>query len=100
MHPSDLLRLSRVSKHFRSMLMTRNAVGFWRAARKNIGMPDPPPDLNEAQYFALIFEYVCNVCYFHCSWSLISGSHQAIGVRGKGGVVQGPVTENTVVQKM
>ena len=62
MHPSDLLRISRVSKHFRSMLMTRNAVSFWRAARKNIGMPDPPPDLNDAQYAALIFEHVCNVC--------------------------------------
>ncbi|KAF9650522.1 hypothetical protein BDM02DRAFT_3221319 [Thelephora ganbajun] len=62
MHPSDLLRISRVSKHFRKMLMTKNAVSFWRAARRNIGMPEPPPDLNDAQYVALIFEHVCNVC--------------------------------------
>lgn len=67
MHPSDLLRISRVSKHFRSMLMTKNAVGFWRAARRNIGMPDPPPDFNDAQYVALIFERVCNVCSSHGS---------------------------------
>ena len=65
MHPSDLLRISRVSKHFRSMLMTKNAVSFWRAARKTIGMPNPPPDLNDAQYVALIFENVCNVCCSH-----------------------------------
>lgn len=62
MHPSDLLRISRVSKHFRSMLMTKNAVSFWRVARKNIGMPDPPPDLNDVQYIALIYENICNVC--------------------------------------
>jgi len=66
MHPSDLLRISRVSKHFRSMLMTKHAVSFWRAARKNIGMPNPPPDLNDAQYVALIFENVCNVCSRRC----------------------------------
>ena len=47
------------------MLMTENAVSFWRAARKNIGMPDPPPDLNDAQYVALIFEHICNVRYSH-----------------------------------
>lgn len=61
MHPSDLLHISRVSKHFGSMLMTRNAVSFWRAARRTIDMPDPPPDFNDAQYIALIFEHVCNV---------------------------------------
>ena len=86
MHPSDLLRISRVSKYFRSMLMTKNSVSFWRATRKNIGMPDPPPDLNDAQYIALIFEHVCNVCCSHPLWSLVS-PYPRIGVRCKGGVV-------------
>jgi len=101
MHPSDLLRISRVSKHFRSMLMTKNAVSFWRAARKNIGMPNPPPDLNDAQYVALIFENICNVCRPHPSWSLTSGSlHHRVGVRRKSGVVQDFVAKSTVVQEM
>lgn len=71
LHPSDLLRISRVSKHFRSMLMTRSALTFWRAARRNIGMPDPPPDLNDAQYVALIFEHVCNACGARVEWCKI-----------------------------
>lgn len=63
-------------------------------------MPDPPPDLNDAQYVALIFEHACNVCYFHRIPPLVDGSLYTIGVRGKGGVVQDPVAESTVVQEV
>ena len=82
------------------MLMTGNSVSFWRAARKNIGMPNPPPDLNDAQYVALIFEHVCNVRRSHPLWFSISGSLRRIGVWRKGRMVQDSVTESAIVQEM
>ncbi|KAH7889560.1 hypothetical protein F5I97DRAFT_1801888 [Phlebopus sp. FC_14] len=59
--PGDLLALSRTSKAFRSLLMSRSAAFLWTAARQNAGgLPEPPSDVNEIQYAALAFGTECS----------------------------------------
>ena len=73
LEPLDILQLSRVSKHFRSLFMASTSRHIWVAARRNIpGLPDCPPDLNEAQYAYLLFEKVCFVCSVRIPVSLQS----------------------------
>ncbi|OBZ75173.1 hypothetical protein A0H81_04815 [Grifola frondosa] len=61
--PLDILHLSRVSKDFRSMLMSKTAKHIWKAARLNIpDFPDCPPDLPEPRYATLVFERYCDGC--------------------------------------
>ncbi|KDQ57924.1 hypothetical protein JAAARDRAFT_57740 [Jaapia argillacea MUCL 33604] len=63
LHPVDILQLGRVSKHFRSIFMTRRAKHIWVAARSNVpALPDCPPDLDEPQYANLLFEHNCLAC--------------------------------------
>ncbi|CAL1712107.1 unnamed protein product [Somion occarium] len=64
LHPLDLLKLSRVSKHLREMFMSKHSEALWVAARRNVsgGLPDPPSTINEAQYAALLFEQNCQAC--------------------------------------
>ncbi|KAI0338129.1 hypothetical protein BDW22DRAFT_813135 [Trametopsis cervina] len=63
LHPTDLLRLSRVSKWFRAMLMSRSSKCMWAAARKNVdGLPAPPSVVSEPKYAALVFEQTCFGC--------------------------------------
>lgn len=60
LHPQDLLNLSRISKHFRKILMHRSSKGMWAAARKNANnMPAPPDVLSEPKYASLLFEREC-----------------------------------------
>ncbi|KII91497.1 hypothetical protein PLICRDRAFT_105367 [Plicaturopsis crispa FD-325 SS-3] len=63
LHPVDILQLSRVSKEFRSLFMSRNSRHVWVAARRNApGVPDCPPDMTEGQYARLLFEHDCYAC--------------------------------------
>ncbi|CAE6492021.1 unnamed protein product [Rhizoctonia solani] len=61
----DVLSLSRASKFFHQMLMTRSAavLGVWRAAVANVpGLPPCPKDLCEPQYATLIYSKHCTLC--------------------------------------
>ncbi|OBZ75138.1 hypothetical protein A0H81_04832 [Grifola frondosa] len=62
--PLDILHLSRVSKGFRAILISKTAQHIWIAARRNIQpqFPDCPPNLSELQYISLIFEQHCQAC--------------------------------------
>lgn len=66
LEPLDILQLSRVSKHFRSTFASKHSRHIWIAARRNISMPECPPDLTELQYTSLMFEQTCQVRYFSC----------------------------------
>ncbi|KIJ69061.1 hypothetical protein HYDPIDRAFT_23921 [Hydnomerulius pinastri MD-312] len=59
--PGDLLALTRTSRAFRRLLMTRSVAFIWRAARQNVeGLPEPHSDMNEVQYAALVFGADCD----------------------------------------
>ncbi|KAF8503939.1 hypothetical protein BU17DRAFT_101596 [Hysterangium stoloniferum] len=61
--PVDLLHVARTSKHFHTMLMSRESKPLWRAARSNcVGLPDCPSDISEATYARLLFEKDCHEC--------------------------------------
>lgn len=63
MTPVDLLNLSRTSKPFRTLLISRESVPLWKASRKNVpGLPDCPPFLSEPAYANLCFDSHCHVC--------------------------------------
>jgi hypothetical protein len=76
LEPLDILRISRVSKEFRSFFNPyrrepdkENPNGshshlLWIDARRNLSikLPECPRDLNEAQYAALVFETHCMEC--------------------------------------
>ncbi|KDR77420.1 hypothetical protein GALMADRAFT_245613 [Galerina marginata CBS 339.88] len=61
--PVDLLHLSRISKSWRNLLMTRSSLSVWKAARSNLSnFPDCPDGLNEPQYANLAFGKSCYFC--------------------------------------
>ncbi|KAF8067059.1 hypothetical protein FPV67DRAFT_1497742 [Lyophyllum atratum] len=67
LEPADLLSLSRVSKQFRAIFMSRNSRFVWAAAFRRaeitLGLPvGCPPDMNEPQYASLIFDQLCSAC--------------------------------------
>ncbi|KAI9057688.1 hypothetical protein FKP32DRAFT_1598079 [Trametes sanguinea] len=64
LHPSDLLRLARASKHLRSMLMTKRARHLWVASFRNVppGLPQCPPFIPEPRYAAVLFDQYCFAC--------------------------------------
>ncbi|KAK7679983.1 hypothetical protein QCA50_016929 [Cerrena zonata] len=60
--PGDLLSLSRTSKPFRGLLMTRESSSIWKDSRGNVpDMPDRPAFLSEPAYANLCFGYHCYV---------------------------------------
>ena len=60
--PVDLLHLARTSKRLRSIFMNKAQRHLWVAARKNMdGLPDPPSELSEPRYAAVLFSPVCFV---------------------------------------
>ncbi|KAF8597357.1 hypothetical protein BDV93DRAFT_610437 [Ceratobasidium sp. AG-I] len=70
----DLVSLSRASKLLRGTLMTRSAIGIWRAAERNVeGLPLCPPDLNYPQYAVLLFFKSCSICGNVTTRNLIFG---------------------------
>ncbi|KAJ8092075.1 hypothetical protein PM082_024315 [Marasmius tenuissimus] len=63
LEPLDILHLARTSRALRELLMKRSSIPIWRSSRENVlGLPPLPDDLNEAQYAALAFDSVCQVC--------------------------------------
>ncbi|KAK7680592.1 hypothetical protein QCA50_016374 [Cerrena zonata] len=61
--PYDMLNLSRTSKPFRNLLMDRNSVSFWKAARCNVpGLPEPFPGMSEPVFANLCYSPHCHVC--------------------------------------
>ncbi|KAI0684349.1 hypothetical protein C8Q76DRAFT_762346 [Earliella scabrosa] len=61
--PLDLLHLARASKFLRSLLMSKDSITLWKAARKNIpGLPDCPDILAEPRYAAVVFDQYCFAC--------------------------------------
>ncbi|PCH43558.1 hypothetical protein WOLCODRAFT_122186, partial [Wolfiporia cocos MD-104 SS10] len=63
LEPKDLLNLARTSKSLRQLLMTRETISVWRAARANMGkLPDCPSFLSEPAYANLAFFPHCHRC--------------------------------------
>ncbi|KAI0744138.1 hypothetical protein C8Q80DRAFT_1185250 [Daedaleopsis nitida] len=63
MHPRDLLSLARTSKDFRALLMSRNSMSLWKAARQQVpGLPDCPSYLSEPAHANLAFFTHCHRC--------------------------------------
>ncbi|KAF8634888.1 hypothetical protein AX15_000640 [Amanita polypyramis BW_CC] len=60
---ADLLKLSRMSKAFRRVLLNSSSVSVWKAARRNIGLPECPPDMTEPQWANLAFSSHCHYCF-------------------------------------
>lgn len=55
--------MSRVSKQFRNIFMTKSSRSLWISARRNIALPDlQADDLSEPAYASLVFEKSCMVC--------------------------------------
>ncbi len=62
LHPLDVIHLSRSSRFFRTMLMSKNNALLWKAARQNVpGLPDCPQVLAEPRYAAFLFDQYCFV---------------------------------------
>ncbi|EJF65431.1 hypothetical protein DICSQDRAFT_51153 [Dichomitus squalens LYAD-421 SS1] len=63
LRPGDLLNLSRATRAFRALLMSRQSAPFWREARKQFeDLPDPPSYLSEPAYANLLFSAHCHNC--------------------------------------
>lgn len=65
MCPYDILRLSRTTKAFRRVLMSRSSRSIWTQAFLAIpGLPPCPSWITEPQYAQLAFD---NYCYASCT---------------------------------
>ncbi|KAI0310593.1 hypothetical protein OF83DRAFT_849260 [Amylostereum chailletii] len=54
--PSDLVRLSRVTKAFRQLLVSKQSVFLWKQAFEDlVGTPPSPPDISELEWANLLF---------------------------------------------
>ena len=66
-HPPELLSLARTSKHFFGILCDPGSSFMWKRARIDpdflFVIPDPPPNMPEPAYAAMIFDsgkcYIC-----------------------------------------
>ncbi|KAL4252491.1 hypothetical protein ABKN59_002772 [Abortiporus biennis] len=64
MHPMDLLNLTRTSKDFRALLMSKTSANLWKAARGTVeDFPDCPSFLSEPAYANLAFDGRCYNCF-------------------------------------
>ena len=61
MYPADLLAISRVCKHLRSIFMSKNVKAIWVAAEKALDLPPCPSDLSHPQHASLVFDNFCMV---------------------------------------
>ncbi|KAJ6575464.1 hypothetical protein B0H19DRAFT_1128806 [Mycena capillaripes] len=64
LQPLDVLRLSRISKEFRSLLMHKSSISIWRSSLRNVvpELPPCPPSMTEPQWISLVFDATCQVC--------------------------------------
>ncbi|TFK33815.1 hypothetical protein BDQ12DRAFT_738566 [Crucibulum laeve] len=60
--PKDLISVSRTTKSFREMLLSRQATTIWKNALEAADAPECPDDCSEPQWAALLFELPCNNC--------------------------------------
>ena len=58
--PKDLLQLSRLSKHFRSIFASRSALFVWQTVFRNVDL-ECFEDLNEIQFASLLYDKCCMV---------------------------------------
>ncbi|KAL0577111.1 hypothetical protein V5O48_004864 [Marasmius crinis-equi] len=72
LEPFDLLRLSRTSKDLRRALISRSSKSVWKAARANLGVPDPLPSMSEPKFAHFMFDPHCHFCrtatVHHIAW--------------------------------
>ncbi|KAG6916512.1 hypothetical protein DXG01_006513 [Tephrocybe rancida] len=61
LEPNDLLALSRVSKFYRSLFLSRKSRSIWTRVLKNAVLPECPPFMNEPQYASLVYDTFCFV---------------------------------------
>ena len=62
LYPLDIIHLSRTSKPFRSLLMSKNSRPIWTTALSNVvGLPPCPTDMYEPLYAVLVFDHHCFV---------------------------------------
>lgn len=62
LEPPDLLNLSRLTKSFRAVLLSRENRSVWEGAIERVkGLPSCPPDLSHPEYASLMFETDCQV---------------------------------------
>ncbi|KAG9025739.1 hypothetical protein FS837_004835 [Tulasnella sp. UAMH 9824] len=61
--PHDLRRLALTSKRLWGILMTKEAKPIWKTAIASVpGLPECPTDLNEPQYFGVVYVFTQPVC--------------------------------------
>ncbi|KAG7088864.1 hypothetical protein E1B28_012818 [Marasmius oreades] len=60
--PIDILRLSRTSKGLRRILLCRSSMSVWKAARRNLKVPDPIPSMSEPKFANFLFDPRCHFC--------------------------------------
>ncbi|KAJ3520657.1 hypothetical protein NMY22_g12655 [Coprinellus aureogranulatus] len=62
--PKGLLAISRTSKQFRSMMLSKRYTDIWRNSRAEfvVPVPDPPEGLSEPRWAALLFDTNCQIC--------------------------------------
>ncbi|KAI0783638.1 hypothetical protein C8Q75DRAFT_429125 [Abortiporus biennis] len=63
-YPQDLLSLSRTTKDFRALLVSKSAIRFWKASSKLNAKNIPPcyPDMNELAFANLLYSPHCHSC--------------------------------------
>ncbi|KAH9486457.1 hypothetical protein JR316_0000522 [Psilocybe cubensis] len=63
LHPYDLLKLSRMSKDFRRLLLSKSSVSVWKDSLANVpGLPESFPGMTEVEWANLAFSPHCHVC--------------------------------------
>ncbi|QRV72002.1 hypothetical protein RhiJN_00016 [Ceratobasidium sp. AG-Ba] len=61
--PKDIITLSRSSRFFRKLLLSKSAIHIWHGSMRNVpGLPPCPPDMSEPHYLALIYAHNCSFC--------------------------------------
>ncbi|CAA7263589.1 unnamed protein product [Cyclocybe aegerita] len=62
--PADVLTLTRVSREFRSLFLSRSSsLAIWRRVVVQVpGLPPCPEDLDEPQYASLVYDKFCMAC--------------------------------------
>ncbi|PPQ86965.1 hypothetical protein CVT25_009787 [Psilocybe cyanescens] len=63
LHPYDLLKLSRMTKDFRRLLLSRSSMSVWKDSLANVpGLPESFPGMSEVAWINLAFSPQCHIC--------------------------------------
>ncbi|KAF8872479.1 hypothetical protein CPB84DRAFT_1799498 [Gymnopilus junonius] len=63
--PKDIFNLAKTNKLFRQTLLSPSATTVWMAARQRFEAPDPPDDMTEVAWAALLFGTTCQKVDFY-----------------------------------